>query len=120
MDVFDYDPAAGMPSARRPVVHVDPDLGGPDGMALDAEGGLWVAIFGGHAVHRYTPDGKLDAVVEVPPSRVTACAFGGDGVDELYITTSRENLAPGAEPEAGAVFHATPGVRGLPLGTFAG
>ena len=120
VDVFDYDPATGMPSARRPVVHVDPDHGAPDGMALDAEGGLWVAIFGGHAVHRYTPDGKLDAVVELPASQVTACTFGGEHLDELYITTSRENLAPDAEPEAGAVFHATPGVRGLPLGTFAG
>ena len=120
VDVFDYDPAAGMPSARRPVVHVDPDHGGPDGMALDAEGGLWVAIFGGHAVHRYTPDGKLDAVVEVPSSRVTACTFGGEHLDQLYITTSRENLPPGTEPQAGAVFQVTPGVRGLPVGTFAG
>ena len=79
-----------------------------------------VAIFSGHAVHRYTPDGKLDAVVELPASRVTACTFGGEHLDELYITTSRENLAPDAEPEAGAVFRAIPGVRGLPLGTFAG
>jgi sugar lactone lactonase YvrE len=120
VDVFDYDPAAGMPSARRPAVHIDPRHGAPDGMALDAEGGIWVAIYGGHAVHRYTPDGKLDAVIEVPPGKVTACAFGGPGLDELHITTSRENLPPGAEPAAGAVFHATPGVRGLPLGTFAG
>ena len=110
VDVFDYDPAAGMPSARRPAVHIDPRHGAPDGMALDAEGGIWVAIYGGHAVHRYTPDGKLDAVIEVPPSQVTACAFGGPGLDELHITTSRENLPPGAEPAAGAVFHAIPGV----------
>ncbi len=120
VDVFDYDPVTGMPSARRALALIDPGHGQPDGMALDAEGGLWVAIFGGHAVHRYTPDGKLDAVIEVPPSQVTACAFGGDHLDELHITTSRENLAPGAEPGAGAVFHAIPGVRGLPLGTFAG
>ncbi len=120
VDVFDYDAAAGIPSARRPVVYVDPDHGVPDGMALDAEGGLWVAVHGGHAVHRYTPEGKLDAVIELPPAQVTACAFGGDDLDELYITTSGENLPPGADPQAGAVFHVTPGVRGLPLGTFAG
>jgi sugar lactone lactonase YvrE len=124
VDVFDYDAAVGLPSGRRPLVHVDPDhgtpQGAPDGMALDAEGGLWVAIFGGHAVHRYTPQGQLDQVVELPPSQVTACAFGGPDLDELFITTSRENLPDDAEPQAGALFHVQPGVRGLPLGTFVG
>jgi sugar lactone lactonase YvrE len=120
VDVFDYDTARGIPSGRRPLVHVDPSQGHPDGMALDAEGGLWVALFSGHAVHRYTPDGKLDAVIDLPVSQVTACAFGGPGLDRLYITTSREDLPPDAEPRAGALFHVTPGVRGLPLGTFAG
>jgi sugar lactone lactonase YvrE len=120
VDVFDYDPAAGLPSGRRPLVYVDPGLGVPDGMALDAEGGMWVAINGGHAVHRYTAEGELDAVVEVPASQVTSCAFGGEDLDQLYITTSREGLPPGAEPDAGAVFHLSPGVRGLPVGTFAG
>ena len=120
VDVFDYDPAAGVPSGRRPLVHVDPAHGSPDGMALDAEGGLWVAIYHGHAVHRYTPDGALDVVVEVPPAQVTACAFGGPGLDELFITTSRENLADSEDPLAGALFHLKPGVRGLPLGTFDG
>ena len=120
VDVFDYDPATGLPSGRRPLVHVDPGLGVPDGMALDAEGGMWVAINGGNAVHRYTAAGRLDAVVEVPPSQVTSCAFGGEDLNVLYLTTSRKDLPPGAEPEAGAIFHVTPGVRGLPLGTFAG
>jgi sugar lactone lactonase YvrE len=124
VDVFDYDPATGTPSGRRPLVYVDPDhgtpQGAPDGMCLDASGGLWVAIYGGHAVHRYTPDGKLDEVVEVPPSQVTACTFGGPDLDELCITTSRENLPDDAEPQAGALFRVKPGVRGLPLGTFAG
>ena len=80
----------------------------------------WVAMYRGHAVHRYTPEGKLDTVVEVPPAQVTACAFGGPGLDELYITTSRENLPAGTDPLAGALFRIKPGVRGLPLGTFAG
>jgi sugar lactone lactonase YvrE len=124
VDVFDYDPATGMPSGRRPLVYVDPDhgtpQGAPDGMCLDAEGGLWVAIYHGHAVHRYTPEGRLDQVVELPASQVTACTFGGPDLADLYITTSRENLPDGAEPQAGALFHVNPGVRGLPLGTFAG
>ena len=81
VDVFDYDPAAGMPSGRRALALVDPGHGQPDGMALDAEGGLWVAIFGGHGVHRYTREGKLDAVVELPASQVTACTFGGEHLD---------------------------------------
>jgi sugar lactone lactonase YvrE len=119
VDVFDYD-AAGMLSARRPLVHVDPDHGVPDGMALDAEGGMWVAIHGGHAVHRYREDGTLDEVVGLPVNQVTSCVFGGPDLDQLYITTSRENLPPGEQPQAGAVFHANPGVRGLPVGTFAG
>ena len=120
VDVFDYDPGAGLPSNRRPLVHVDPAHGSPDGMALDIEGGMWVAIHRGHAVHRYTPDGQLDEVVEVPPAQVTSCCFGGPGLDELYITTSRENLPDGADPLAGALFRIKPGARGLPLGTFAG
>jgi sugar lactone lactonase YvrE len=120
VDVFDYDPETGLPSNRRPLVHIDPAHGSPDGMALDTEGGLWVAIHRGHAVHRYTPDGKLDEVVEVPPAQVTACAFGGPDLDELYITTSRENLPDDADPLAGALFRIKPGLRGLPLGTFAG
>jgi sugar lactone lactonase YvrE len=53
-------------------------------------------------------------------SQVTSCTFGGPDLDQLFITTSREKLPPGAEPQAGAIFRATPGVRGLPLGTFAG
>jgi sugar lactone lactonase YvrE len=120
VDVFDYDTGAGMPSNRRPLVHTDPAQGLPDGMALDTEGGMWVAMYGGHAVHRYTPDGKLDEVVEVPPAQVTSCCFGGPSLDELYITTSRENLPDGADPLAGALFRIKPGARGLPLGTFAG
>lgn len=120
VDVFDYDPAAGLLSGRRPVVHIDPSQGAPDGMALDAEGGIWVALFNGHAVHRYREDGTLDEVIDLPVSQVTSCAFGGPDLDQLYITTSRENLPPGEQPQAGAVFHAAPGVRGLPVGTFAG
>jgi sugar lactone lactonase YvrE len=122
VDVFDYDTATGMPSRRRQHVEVEVEAEGnvPDGMALDAEGGVWVAIYGGHAVRRYDVDGKLDAVIEVPVDRVTACAFGGTGLDEMYITTSREGLPADAEPAAGALFHARPGVPGIPTGTFAG
>jgi sugar lactone lactonase YvrE len=120
VDVFDYDPASGRPAGRRPLVRIDSARGLPDGLALDSEGGVWVALYGGHAVHRYGPDGRLDAVLKLPVAKVTACAFGGPGLDELYITTSRVDLAPGDQPAAGALFLARPGVRGLPGGVYAG
>jgi sugar lactone lactonase YvrE len=120
IDVFDYDADSGTPADRRPLVSVEPGMGMPDGMALDDEGGLWVALWRGGAVHRYGPDGRLDAVVELPVRLVTACAFGGAGLDKLYITTSGHGLPPGSQPGAGAVFVLRPGVRGLPTGMFAG
>jgi sugar lactone lactonase YvrE len=99
-------------------VHIPEDSGSPDGLTVDAEGFLWVALYGGSAVRRYSPKGVLDGVVEVPVSQVTACALGGDGLDQLYITTSAENDAP--ERDAGAVFRADVGVTGLPTLPFAG
>jgi sugar lactone lactonase YvrE len=118
-DVFDYDAESGL-TARRPFVEVSADVGRPDGLAVDSEGGVWVAMNRGGAVHRYTPEGDLDAVVEVPAKKVTACTFGGPRLDELFITTSREDLEPGDDPLAGSVFRAEPGVRGLPVREFAG
>lgn len=81
---------------------------------------MWVALYGGGAVRRYTPDGTLDEVVDLPVSKVTACTFGGPELDRLFITTSREHLPPDAEPRAGALFTCTPGVRGVPVREFAG
>ncbi|MBO0827816.1 MAG: SMP-30/gluconolactonase/LRE family protein [Streptosporangiales bacterium] len=120
VDVFDFDGATGTFHGRRPVVEVPEGQGKPDGMTIDDEGGLWVALYGGGCVRRYRADGGLDLQVDLPVSNVTACAFGGAGLDELYITTSREGLDRDAEPEAGAVYRAVPGARGLPAATFAG
>lgn len=119
VDAFDYDPERGW-SGRRPAVKVDPSAGTPDGLAVDADGHLWVALHGGGAVHRYRPDGRLDGRVELPASQVTACTFGGPRLDQLYITTSRLDMDPAAEPGAGALFRADVGVTGLPAATFAG
>ena len=118
VDVFDYDPHAGL-TARRPFVQL-PDDGNPDGLTVDAEGGVWVALYGSGAVHRYTRDGVLDAVVEVPTALVTACAFGGPHLDELFVTTSREGLPPGDDPLAGSLFRAEVAIAGLPVREFAG
>jgi sugar lactone lactonase YvrE len=106
-------------SSRAPFVAVPSDVGAPDGLTVDAEGGVWVALWGGHAVHRYAPDGTLDFVVELPVAQVSSCAFGGPDLDTLFVTTSAENLAD-PEPAAGALFAVSPGVRGLPTATFAG
>jgi sugar lactone lactonase YvrE len=119
VDVFDYDRDAGLTN-RRAFVHVEPAEGRPDGLTVDAEGGVWVALNHSGTVRRYTPDGTPDAVVEVPPRQVTACTFGGDRLDELFITTSRENLPPDEDPLAGSLFRAEVGVRGLPVHEFAG
>jgi sugar lactone lactonase YvrE len=119
IDVFDYGSAEGLTNRRR-WVEIPPDSGGPDGLVVDAEGGVWVALFGGAAVHRYDPNGRLDAVVELPVRSVTACTFGGDGLRTLYITTSQIRADLDAEPAAGALFAVTPGVTGMPARTFAG
>jgi sugar lactone lactonase YvrE len=116
VDIFDYEPEAGL-SGRRPFVETEAR---PDGLTVDAEGGVWVALSNAGAVRRYTADGALDDVVELPVTKVTACAFGGPRLDELFITTSREGLDTGAEPAAGSLFRALPSVTGLPVREFAG
>lgn len=116
IDAFTYDTDAGL-TDRRPLADVD---GRPDGLTVDSEGCVWVALFGGSAVLRYRPDGSLDDRVEVPASQVTACTLGGPGLRTLYITTSREGQEPGAEPLAGAIFAAEVGVPGQPPLPFAG
>jgi sugar lactone lactonase YvrE len=116
VDVLDYERSAGL-SDRRPFVETGAR---PDGLTVDAEGGVWVALSNASAVRRYTADGMLDEVVELPVTKVTACTFGGPRLDELFITTSREDLEPGAEPAAGSLFRALPGVTGLAVREFAG
>jgi sugar lactone lactonase YvrE len=118
IDVFDYHPDSGL-TDRRPFVHVA-GQGGPDGLTVDAEGGIWVAIWGAGQVRHYSPDATLAEVIELPASQVSACTFGGPDLTELYITTSREGLPGTEQPSAGALFVAHPGTRGLPVTPFAG
>jgi sugar lactone lactonase YvrE len=119
VDVFDYDFAAGL-TGRRTLAVVDASDGSPDGITVDADGYVWVALYGGGQVRRYAPDGHVDAIVNVPVSKTTAVALGGDDLRDLYITTSRENLRPGAEPEAGSLYRVRVDVPGMPLHTYAG
>lgn len=115
-DVFDYDAEAGL-IGRRTFAE---GPGRPDGLTVDAEGGVWIALSDGGRVLRYTAEGVLDAVVELQVTKVTACTFGGPQLDQLFITTSREGLDDSAEPRAGSLFRAAPGVTGLPVREFAG
>jgi sugar lactone lactonase YvrE len=99
---------------------VDTGEARPDGLTVDAEGGVWIALSNGGAVRRYTPAGVLDEVVELPVTKVTACTFGGPNLDDLFITTSREGLDAEDQPLAGALFRAEAQIQGMPVRTFAG
>lgn len=121
---WDYDDATGAVTNRRVAVAIPPSEGSPDGSTLDAEGNLWVAMWGGSSVNCYHPtSGKLLRKLKLPVSLVTSCAFGGPGLDTLYITSSGAHVAPdkkAAEPLAGGLFKARPGVKGLPASEFGG
>jgi sugar lactone lactonase YvrE len=114
--VFDYDEETGLTN-RRTFISMN---NRPDGLTVDAEGGVWTALSDGGAVCRYSAQGRLDARIDLPARKVTACTFGGDRLDELFITTSREGLGEGDSSPAGALFRAMPGVVGLPVRPFAG
>jgi sugar lactone lactonase YvrE len=123
LDVFDFHAEDGTISRRRRLVTIDADLGIPDGLTVDAEGCIWLALWGPGLVRRYTPHGDLDREVVVPASQTTSCTFGGTALDILFITSARVGLTgqQGAEhPHAGAVFAIKPGVAGLPPSGYAG
>jgi sugar lactone lactonase YvrE len=108
--VFDYDVDTATPRNPRTLATVDAQAGTPDGLCVDDDGCLWVALHSGWAVHRYTPDGRLDAVIRLPVASVTSCAFGPG--NRLYITTAGRD--GGDQPLAGGLFVAEPGVGGPP------
>lgn len=114
--VFDWSPEGGLAGGRT-LAEID---GHPDGLTVDADGRVWTAVIGGGRVECWSPEGTLEEVVEVGARKVTACAFGGAGLDELYITTSREGMTDGEDPAAGSLFAARPGVRGKAVIPFAG
>lgn len=120
IDVCDLDADSHLPVARRPFVRVDPP-GVPDGLTLDTDGCVWVALWDGGRVCRYTPDGRLDRVVELPVSRPTSCAFGGPDRRTLFVTSARHGLTERQLPQqplAGAVFALPDLAQGLPAHRF--
>jgi sugar lactone lactonase YvrE len=115
VDAFDFDGSTAAIANRRPFAEIPADDGLPDGLTVDAEGGVWVCLFGGAAIRRYDADGALDAMLELPVSNPTSPVFGGPDLRTLYVTS-----ALAAEPLAGAVLALEPGVRGLPGNRFGG
>ncbi|MGW5018660.1 SMP-30/gluconolactonase/LRE family protein [Streptomyces cacaoi] len=105
---------------RRPLAEVEPGAGSPDGLTVDAEGCVWVALWDGFALRRYTPEGRLERTVPLPVPRPTSCAFGGPGLRDLYITTARTGTDPDRYPLAGSLLVLPDAGRGLPPTPFAG
>ncbi len=119
VDVFDVEDG-GTLRRRRPFVEIAEDDGVPDGLVVDSQGAVWVAINGGGQVRRYSPDGELAETVWVPVGGVTACTLGGPSLTDLFITTSQEGEGDDPPPGAGAVFAAAVDVPGMPVLPFAG
>ena len=115
VDLFDYEPGTGAIGNRRPFAGLGAGEVMPDGLAVDSEGGIWVALWGGGEIRRYAPDGRLDLSVDVPAANVTSCAFGGPGLRTLYITT-----AAGPGRSGGALFSCQVAVAGLPANPYRG
>jgi sugar lactone lactonase YvrE len=117
IDAIDFDADRGRLGARRPFAAIDPADGLPDGLCVDCEGGVWIALFGGGALRRYRPDGALDAHVPLPLSHPTSLAFGGPDLTDLYVTSARRAAG---DRLAGSVLRLRPGVRGRSTTPFGG
>lgn len=124
IDAFDYNIETGAIKNRRVIVTIADELGGPDGMTIDKEGKLWVALWGGNGVGRFDPaSGKLLQKIDVPAPHITSCAFGGEHLDTLYITSAREGLTEQQleqYPLSGGLFSIIPGVNGVPAEFYKG
>lgn len=118
VDVFDV--SDGELVGRRPLVTIPSEIGAPDGLCIDHDGNVWVALWGGSAVQAYDASGALIERIELPVPQVSACTFGGTGLGTLFITTSAQGLDPDHGTEAGSLFAVDLGVRGLPTLPFAG
>ena len=120
---YDFDAAAGTISNKRAFAEFGPGDGVPDGLTVDAEGYVWVAIWDGWAVRRYAPDGRLDRTISLPVPRPTSCTFGGPDMDRLFVTSARIRLSAkhlAEAPLSGSVFALDAGVTGQKDKIFAG
>jgi sugar lactone lactonase YvrE len=121
---FDYNVDTGAIGNRRVAFPVPQKLGWPDGMTIDADGMLWIALWDGWAVTRWDPrKGRLLEVIPLPVARVTSCAFGGADLGTLYVTSARVGIADEAlrsQPQAGSIFALDVRVKGVPAFAYRG
>jgi sugar lactone lactonase YvrE len=111
---FDYDVDSGTPRNRRLFVDMQPLPGRPDGAAVDTDGCYWICGNDAGLIHRFTPDGRLDRSLAVPVSKPAMCAFGGPGLEVLYVTSIRpDHIDLSDQPLAGGVFALRPGAQGI-------
>jgi sugar lactone lactonase YvrE len=118
---FAFDAERGTISDGRVLLEVPEEVGAPDGLTVDADGDLWVAIFGGGRVHRYSPDGVLRQTLSIPAMESTSCAFAGPGLHRLYVTTATEDWSDEqrrAEPTAGLTYRFDTDATGQPAAPF--
>ena len=124
VEAFDFDGGSGDISRRRTLVRIEQPGVVPDGLTVDEDGGIWVALWGGGAIQRYAPDGSVLATVRLPVDRPTSCAFGGPDRATLFVTTARAGLdevALARQPDAGHLFRIDGlGVRGMPCMPYRG
>jgi sugar lactone lactonase YvrE len=121
VDAFDFDVSTGRIANRRRVAEIPDAL--PDGLTVDGEGAIWVALWGGWCVRRYSPGGEVLDTLELPVSQVSSCIFGDADLGTLYVTSARTGLDDSQlehEPHAGSLFSFRPGVRGRTAFRFAG
>jgi len=118
---YDFDSVSGDIANRRTFAHT-PDHGYPDGSCLDSEGYLWNCRYGGGCVLRYAPDGRIDRVLDLPATNITACTFGGADLSTLYVTSAANELDAEAmqNPFEGALMAVDVGVSGLRSFVFGG
>lgn len=120
---YDFDLAAGTIANRRPFLRFEPRQGRPDGLAVDRDGFVWVALWDGWRIARYAPDGRLDREIDLPVPRPTSCCFGGPDLKTLYITSARVRLPRQTLDEAplsGGLFALELDIAGQPTTEFAG
>jgi sugar lactone lactonase YvrE len=121
IEVWDYDLDEGSPIRCRTVIDLSSERGQPDGMAIDTDGCVWVALWGGGAVRRYAPDGRRLDERQMPAPLVASCAFGGESLSDLYVTSARYRMSPdelSQHPRSGSLFRLQVGCQGLPADEY--
>jgi D-xylonolactonase len=120
---YDYEIESGIAGNRRVFVAIPEDAGKPDGLTVDSQGFVWAAHWGGWRITRYDPAGKLEREVRIPTENVTCIGFGGQNLDELYITTAWYDLSAQQrkyQPLAGDLFRVQTDIKGITEPVFLG